>query len=192
MSGVPRLRSLPPRHATSTSESPFGAWTTRLMAGQRCPAFFHDAWSDVEALAFEPLVHVGDELAVAVEQERRHAIALAEHFLGRLAPARMRHRRIHVCPETVFAGLQLLPEADGTLGHEADFHDRFDRLESVFPGKRQADRRAEGFAERLAVGAGDHEGEIVVRLRHGDALDIRPGIPELPEAGSDALVHERF
>ena len=103
------------------------------MAGQRCPAFFHDAWSDVEALAFEPLVHVGDELAVAVEQQRRHAIAFAEHFLGRLAPARMRHRRIHVRPEAVFAGLQLLPEADRPLGDEAEFDDRFDRLEPVFP-----------------------------------------------------------
>ena len=56
------------------------------MAGQRCPALLY-----VEPLAFETFVQVGDEFAVAVEHQRRDAIAFAEHFLRRLAPARMRH-----------------------------------------------------------------------------------------------------
>ena len=38
---------------------------------------------------------------------------------------------------------------------------------------------------RLAVGAGHHEGELVGRLRHGEALDVGPRIPGLPLAGRD-------
>src|SRR5947199_2433223 len=154
--GFRTVRGSPPRRATSTSESPSGALTTRLWPGSDARPFFTRLLSDVEALAFEPFVHIGDILAVAVEEERRDAIALAEHFLRRLAPARMRHLRIHVRPESIFARLQLLPETDRALGDEADFSNRFDRLETVFPRQREADRRAERFAERLAVSADDH------------------------------------
>src|SRR5215470_5229799 len=57
-----------------------------------------------QALFLEPLVEVGDIFAVAVEQQRRLALAGADELLGGLAPARMRDLRIDVGPEPVFGG----------------------------------------------------------------------------------------
>src|SRR5271170_3530669 len=68
-----------------------------------------------EPLALEVLVEVGDVFGIAVEQLGRHPLVGAEHALGRLAPARMRHLRIDVGPEAVLAGLQLFPVADRAL-----------------------------------------------------------------------------
>ena len=64
-----------------------------------------------QPLVLEALVEVGDVFAVAVEQQRRPPLAGADHLLGRLAPARMRHLRIDVGPEAVFGRLQRLPVA---------------------------------------------------------------------------------
>src|SRR6185312_3391856 len=100
------------------------------------------AESGPEALAFEPLVEIGDVFAVSVEDQRRPPLAGADHLLARLAPARMRHRRIDVGPEAVFGGLQRLPQADRPLLHEREAHDRLDRLEAVLPRHREPQRRA--------------------------------------------------
>ncbi len=89
----------------------------------------------------------------------------------------MRHRRVDVRPEAVLGILQRLPEALRPLVGEADADDRLDRLEAVFPRRRQAQGRAVLRRQRLAVDAGHQEGEIVGRLGDGQALDVGPGIP---------------
>ena len=104
----------------------------------------------------------------------------------------MRHFRIHIRPEAVFAGLQLLPIALRPLRDEGDAHDRLDRLESVFPRQREADRRAELVEERLAIGARHHEGEIVLRFLDGHAFRIGPRIPDLPLSRRDLRILERL
>src|SRR5260370_21034609 len=114
------------------------------------------AWrSGEEALLSEALVQVGDELAVAVPDQRRDALVGAEHALGGLAPARMRHLGVHVGPEAVFAGLQRFPIGFRTLVGEFEMHDRFDRFEAVFPRHSEAQWRAILLRRRLAVHAGD-------------------------------------
>src|ERR1700730_4250352 len=78
------------------------------------------AASGPQPFLLETLVHVGDELGVAVEQQRRPPLpdGPADRGLGRLAPARMRHLRVDVGPETVFRGLQRLPIGLGPLVRE--------------------------------------------------------------------------
>src|SRR5439155_2591080 len=74
-----------------------------------------------EPLLLEALVHVGDKFGVAVEQERGLALAAgADDLLGRLAPARVRHLRVHVRPETIFLVLQRFPVALGALVREIE------------------------------------------------------------------------
>src|SRR6185369_9513900 len=114
--------------------------------------------------------------AIAVEDLTRDPLTGTEDLFLRLAPARMRHIRIHIRPEAVFGSLQLFPEAHRTFGDEAYFHDRLDGLEPVFPRQMQPDRRAHRFGDRLAIGAGDHESELVHGFSDGDALDIGPGV----------------
>src|SRR5579862_5681984 len=49
-----------------------------------------------ELLGLQVLVEAGHVFAVAIEQLGRHPLVAAEHALGRLAPARVRHLGIHV------------------------------------------------------------------------------------------------
>src|SRR5258708_40366982 len=105
-------------------------------------------------------------VAVAVEQQRRPSLAGADDFLALLAPARMRHRRIDVRPETIFGRRQRFPETLRPAIGEAEAPDRFDRLESVFPRQREPQRRALLLGHRLAIGAGAQEGELVGGLGH--------------------------
>src|SRR6516164_8242832 len=75
--------------------------------------------SGVEPLVLQVLVERGDIFAIAVEEERRHPLVAAEHPLIGLAPARMRHGRVHIGPEAVLGGLDRLPEIVGLLVGEA-------------------------------------------------------------------------
>src|SRR5688572_11212659 len=86
-----------------------------------------------QPLALEVGVEARDELAIAVEQARRHPLIAAEQPFRRLAPARMRDLGVHIGPEAVFAALDLFPEADGTAVGEGDAGDRLAGLEAVFP-----------------------------------------------------------
>src|SRR6516162_5792805 len=70
------------------------------------------ARSHEETLGRESVVEVSNVFAVAVVEQRRPALVNAEDTFARLAPAGMRHLRIDVGPEAVFARLQLLPETD--------------------------------------------------------------------------------
>src|SRR5919202_129960 len=151
-----------------------------------------DTLSAIEGLAFEALVEIGDLGRIAVEELRRAALARAEQLFRGLAPARMRDLRIHIGPEAVFLRLDLLPEALRALLDEAEADDRLDRLEAVFPGHGETNRRAHRLGQGLAVGARDHEGEVVRGLGERQALDIGPGIPALPLAGRDLRVQERL
>src|SRR5262245_13452584 len=101
---------------------------------------------------------MGDIVAIAIEQQRRPALAGADQLLGRLAPAWMRNLRIDVGPEAVLAALQRFPVALGALVGEVEAHDRLDRLEPVLPRNRQPQRRALLLRHRLAVRTGDEEG----------------------------------
>src|SRR5207248_4711166 len=65
--------------------------------------------SSEEPLFFEPLVHIGDEFAIAVPHQGRAALIGAEDALRCLAPARMRYLGVHIGPEAVLARLQRLP-----------------------------------------------------------------------------------
>ena len=59
----------------------------------------------------QPLVKIGDVFALAVVDLRRQAF-------GRLASARMRHRRIDVGAEDVFGRAALFPEGLGRLSEK--------------------------------------------------------------------------
>src|SRR6185437_2739446 len=93
--------------------------------------------SAIEGLVLETLVERRDVFAVAIEQQGRAAPVRAEHALGRLAPARMRHGGIDVRPEAVLVTLQLLPEANRLLIGEGELDDRLDRFEAVFPRQHE-------------------------------------------------------
>ena len=95
----------------------------------------------------------------------------------------MRDLRVHIGPETVFGGLNLLPEGLRPLVGQGDLHQRLAGLEAVFPGLVEADRAAILRRQRLAIGADHHEGQLVAGLLDGAGLDIGPGVPALLQAG---------
>src|SRR6266545_7226574 len=117
--------------------------------------------SSEQALFFEAFVHVGDELAVAVPHQGRPALVGAEDALGGLAPAGMRHLRVHIGPKAVFARLQRLPVGFRPLVGEFEADDRLDRFEAVFPRHRKTQRRAVLLRHRFPVHASDEEGKLV-------------------------------
>src|SRR6266849_1159792 len=59
-----------------------------------------------QPLILEVVVEMGDELAVAVPDQRRAPLVGTEHALGRLAPTRGWHVRVDVGPESILARLQ--------------------------------------------------------------------------------------
>src|SRR5204863_789555 len=89
--------------------------------------------------------------AVAVQQQRRPTLIQADEFLARLTPARMRHLGVDVGQEPVFGRLQGLPETLRPLIREGEAHDRFDRLETVFPRYREPQWSAVLLGHRLPV-----------------------------------------
>src|SRR6516162_8838943 len=105
--------------------------------------------SGEQALFFEPVIEMSDELPVAVPFERRDPLVGAEHPLGGLAPARMGHLRIDVCPEAVFAALYGFPKGDRAFLGEGEMHDRLDRFEPVFPWQYQPQRGSVLLGNRL-------------------------------------------
>src|SRR5215472_671535 len=135
--------------------------------------------SGEEALLFEAVVEVSDELAVAVPFERGPPLVGAEHSLARLAPARMRHLGVDVRPEAVLAALHGFPERYRPLLGKREMDDRLDRFEPVLPRQYQAQRRPVPLGHRFAVHPGHQKGELVAGLGDSDALDIGPGVPEL-------------
>src|SRR3954465_7017347 len=98
--------------------------------------------SGPERFAFHAVIQPRYLLGIAVEQQCRTALIRPDQLLARLAPARMRHLRVHVCPEPVLRGLQGLPETLRPLVAEGEAGDRLDRLEPVLPGHCEAQRRA--------------------------------------------------
>src|SRR5258706_10591505 len=72
-------------------------------------------------------------VTVAVEHQRLATEELADAALGRLAPARVVHRRVHVRIEAILVGRLVLPGVHRLLLDEADLRDRLDVLESVLP-----------------------------------------------------------
>src|SRR5829696_8871725 len=141
-------------------------------------------------LVVEAVVHPRDVFAVAVVEQRRAHLIGAEDLLGRLAPARMRHLRVDVRPEAVLVCRERLPEALRALVREGEPDEGLRRFEAVLPRHGEAKRGAELVRERLAVDAGDEEGQRVCGLLHRQALDIGPRIPDLPLARRDRLVEE--
>src|SRR6516225_10761296 len=82
------------------------------------------AVSGEEALFFEPVIEVGDVFAVAVPFQGRAATVDAEHPLGRLAPARVRHLGVDIRPEAVLIALHGLPERHRALFGKREADDR--------------------------------------------------------------------
>src|ERR1044072_6870843 len=89
--------------------------------------------SGPEAFLLKSLVESRDILAVTVEDHGRPTRLGADVFFARLAPARVRHLRIHVRPEAIFGRLQAFPECLRPPVGELETHDRFHRLESILP-----------------------------------------------------------
>src|SRR6185436_2272464 len=89
--------------------------------------------SHPQLFLLQSTVETRNIFAIAVEQQRRPALLGGDVFLGRLAPARMRHLRIDVGPEAVLGRLQRFPETLRPLVAEAEMVDRLDRLETVLP-----------------------------------------------------------
>src|SRR5580704_1800006 len=128
-------------------------------------------------LALQPIIEVGHELAVAVPFQGRPPLVGAEHPLGRLTPAWVRHLRVDIGPKAVLAALYRLPERHRPFVGERETHNRFDGFEPVFPRQRQAQWRPVLLGNGLAVHPGDQKGEFVTRLGDREPLDIGPGIP---------------
>ena len=94
-----------------------------------------------------------DLVGVAVEHERFAADEIADAALGRLGPARMIGRRIHIGPEAVFGRDLRVPGRCGLVFGKRDAHDGFDGLEAVLPRHNKANGRAVLIKQRLTVGA---------------------------------------
>src|SRR5207249_11443916 len=115
-------------------------------------------------------VEIGNLLGVAVERERRAPAELAETPLGRLAPARMINRRVHVRIETVLTRRGQIPRGGRLLIGETDLHDRLDALEAVLPGNDEAKWRAVLVREHFAVEADCEDREGMHRLVEAQPL----------------------
>ena len=102
----------------------------------------------------------------------------------------MRHLRVHIGPEAIFARLNLLPEAHRLLGRELEPHDRLDGLEAILPRHSQPQRRAELLRQRLAVNAGHQEGQLIGRFGQCQPFRIGPRIPGLLLPGCHARLQE--
>src|SRR2546426_7415806 len=119
-------------------------------------------------------VEAGHLLGVAVEGQRRPATELADPSLGRLAPAWMVDRRIHVRVEAVLVRCREVPRGRRLRLHETDAHDRLDALEPVLPGHYEAERRAVLVGERLPVEPDREERERMHRLVDAEPFDVGP------------------
>src|SRR5436305_13156145 len=110
-----------PSRADMTEPGPFGArllfWLKNLWNRSAQPSHPQPLF------VVETLVEARDIFAVAVEQQRRPPLAGADQLFARLAPARMRHLRIDVGPETVLRRLQVFPIALRPLVGERHAHD---------------------------------------------------------------------
>jgi hypothetical protein len=82
-----------------------------------------------QPLVLEVIVQMRDELPVAVPDQRRPALASAEHMLRGLALAPMWDVGIDIGPEAILVRLECLPERYWSLVREGKFHNRLDRLE---------------------------------------------------------------
>src|SRR3546814_2494491 len=86
-----------------------------------------------------------DLVGISIEHERldpRCEKTRSDAPLRRLAPPGMRHLRINVCIETVFAGRRLGPTGHGLPLGEPDLHNGFSGFETVLPGNHYPYRRA--------------------------------------------------
>src|SRR5215471_16540767 len=134
--------------------------------------------SGEEALFFQPVVEVRDELAITIPFDGRYALIGPEHAFRRLAPARVRDIGIDVCPEAVLVTLHGFPKGYRLLFGERETHDRLDGFEAVFPRQRQPQRCPVLLRNGFAVHAGHEKRELVAGLGDRDALNIGPRIPE--------------
>src|SRR5262249_12703319 len=72
-------------------------------------------------------------LRIPVERQRRPATQLADSTLGRLAPAGMVHRRVHIGIESILAGCDNVPRRRRHLFGQSYPDDGLDTLETVLP-----------------------------------------------------------
>src|SRR5579864_3101458 len=107
-------------------------------------------------LQIHSVVHRRHLVLVAIEHQSLDALtkecAIETAFRG-LAPARMVHIWIYVGIEAVLVGRGLVPRGRRLAADEVDLDDRFDALESILPGKDDANRSAVLIWESLSVKA---------------------------------------
>ncbi len=121
-----------------------------------------------------PAYKCADLFLVAVEHQRRAPARFADALLGGLAPARMIHVRIHVGVKAVFIRRILAPRRARLVGHQLDFDDGFDALETVFPRHDQPDGRAILRRQCAAINPAGQNRQRMHRLVHPQTLDVRP------------------
>src|SRR5207342_199974 len=185
-----------PSIAAGTSAS---RWTTHLAATTprevRTPR--------VAGAISEPLPQVharvqpGDLVCIAIEHARgdafgeQLALRAGDAAFGLLRPARMVHARIDVTEEAVFRGLRIVPAGEWHGLDESDGDNRLDALEAIFPRHYQPQRRAVLLRQRLAVQAGDEEGEGMHGLVDAQALAVGPVQRTVSLTGHLLVVLER-
>jgi hypothetical protein len=92
----------------------------------------------------------------------------------RLTPTRMVHGRIDVGVETIFVRRGDIPAITGLTFGEANFDDRLDILEAVFPRRHQAQRRAVLIGEPASIDPDHQHRQRVHCLVDTQAFDIGP------------------
>ena len=99
---------------------------------------------------------------------------------------------VYIGPESVFLGLQILPETHRLLIGKGDAADRFNRFEPVFPRQDQTDRRAILIRHWLAINSCRQERQIIAGFVNRHPFNIRPWVPTLPLSIGDITVKEGF
>src|ERR1700680_2804623 len=100
-------------------------------------------------------IHAGIErghlVGIAVEHQGRTAQKFAQTALFGLAPAGVIDVGVHVRVETVLTRVRNIPSGRRFILHKADFNDRLNALEPVFPGQHDTHRGAVLVGKRFTV-----------------------------------------
>src|SRR6266404_9183665 len=97
------------------------------------------------------LVKMANLVRIAIEQKGRARAILADTVLHPLAIAWVRDIGIYVGIKPVRCRPLYVPGRRGLIRHQTNLHNRLDALESVFPGRNQANWRAILRRQRLAI-----------------------------------------
>src|SRR5712691_1720826 len=152
--------------------------TTHRPTGVSCSALMR-AQMPALRLIIRPQIHslvkMANLLRIAIEQKGRARAILADAVLHPLAIAWVRDIRIHVGIKPVRRRPLYVPGRRGLIRHQTNLHNRLDALESVFPGRNQANWRAILRRQRLAIKPRRQNRQGIQGFVQPQAFNIRPG-----------------